>query len=223
MESTIEKNKNIKNINRIGKIMKILLRICQVFTVIAFVAVAGLMILLAAVPLDSIKIRSSFHLDVDYKTSDFDTNNSDLQLNNKKHSFDIEGFAVKLYTKTHKADDVNSMLTVDGDVEEITGSELRLFAMKKLIVAELFIAAAFVALTFGAKLAKALQKCDTPFTDDIVTKLTRFGKSLIPLGIISLFTSGISTGIIIPLLLLFLFISLFKYGAELQKEADGTV
>ncbi|MBR4628322.1 MAG: DUF2975 domain-containing protein [Ruminococcus sp.] len=223
MENTIEKNKNVRNINRIGKIMKIILRISQVFMVIGFIAVAAGMIILMAVPIDDIRIRPSFHLDVDYNTEDFNSSSSDLKLNNKKYDFDIEGFAVDLYTKTHKIDNKMSTLSVDGDGEEITGSEIRLFVMKKLIVAELFLAAAFVALTFGAKLAKALQKCDTPFSDEIIMRLTRFGKSLIPLGIISLFTSGISTGIVIPLLMLFLFISLFKYGAELQKEADGTV
>jgi len=223
MEKSIEKNKNIKNINRIGKIMKIILRICQVFSVIAFIAIAGVMVLLAAVPLDSIRIRPDFHVDVDYKTSDFDTDSSDLQLNNKKFNMDIEDIAVKIYTKTQKIDSTTSTLSVDGSTEEITGSELRLFVMKKLIIAELFTIASFIAFMFGAKLAKALQKCETPFTDDIIRKLTLFGKSLIPLGIISLFTSGINTSIIIPLLMLFLFISLFKYGAELQKAADETI
>lgn len=223
MASTIEKNKNIRNINRIGKIMKVLLRICQVFMVIGFIAVAAGMAVVMAVPIDDIRIRPELHIDVDYNTKDFDSSNSDLKLNNKKFDMDVEGFVVDIYTKTHKIDDKMSTLSVEGKSEEITGSEIRLFAMKKLIIAELFIAAAFVALTFGAKLAKALQKCETPFSDEIIMRLTRFGKSLIPLGIISLFTSGISTGIIIPLLLLFLFISLFKYGAELQKEADETV
>ena len=221
MENTIEKNQNVRNINRIGKIMKIILRICQVFTVIGFIAIAAAMIVLAVVPLDSIKIRPSFHIDVDYSTDDFNADVSDVSLDNKKHSFDIEKFAVDLYTKTQKIDSSTSTLSVDGDVEEITGNELRTMAMKKLIIAELFLIAAFIAFMFGAKLAKALQKCDTPFTDEIIMRLNRFGKSLIPLAVISLFTSGISTGIIIPLLLLFLFSSLFKYGAELQKDVDG--
>ena len=221
MESTIEKNKNIKNINRIGKIMKVLLRICQVFMVIGFIAVAAGMAVVMAVPIDDIRIRPELHIDVDYNTKDFDSSNSDLKLNNKKFDMDVEGFAVDIYTKTHKIDNKMSTLSVEGKSEEITGSEIRLFAMKKLIIAELFIAAAFVALTFGAKLAKALQKCDTPFSDEIVKKLVSFGKSLIPLGICSLLIGASGIDMAAVILVLFLFISLFKYGAHLQKSVDG--
>ena len=216
-----QKNPNIRSINRIGKIMKILLRIGQVFTILGFICIAGLMILVMWLPIDDVKIRSSFHVDVDYKTEDFKTDDSDLQLNNKKHSFDIDDIAVKLYTKTHSIDGEMSTLSIDGDVDEISGNKLRFEVMKKLIIYELFLIASFIAITFGAKLAKALQQCETPFCDEVIKHLTRFGKSLIPLGIIALFTDLVSVGIIMPLLILLLFISLFKYGAELQKKAGG--
>lgn len=216
-------NKNIRNINRIGKIMKIIMRIMQVFFVLGFIAIAAVIVFVMAAPLEDIRVRPSFHVDVDYNTKDFDSSNSDLKLNNKKFSTDIADFAFDIYTKTHKISNTTSTLTIDGDSEEITGKEIRSLVIKKLIISELFIAAAFVALMFGIKLAKAFQTCSTPFSDEIITKLTSFGKSLIPLGIVSLFTDGLGTGILIPLLLLFMFISLFKYGAELQKEADETV
>jgi hypothetical protein len=216
-----QKNPNIRSINRIGKIMKILLRIGQVFTVLGFICIAGLMILVMWLPVDDVTIRSSFHVDVDYKTEDFKTDNSDLQLNNKKHSFDIEDIAVKLYTKTHSIDSEMSTLSIDGDVEEISGNKLRFEVMKELIIYELFLIASFIAITFGAKFSKALQLCETPFCDEVIKHLTRFGKSLIPLGIIALFTDLVSVGIIMPLLILLLFIRLFKYGAELQKKAGG--
>ena len=216
-----QKNSNIRSINRIGKIMKILLRIGQVFTVLGFILRVGAIILVMWLPVDDVKIRSTFHIDVDYKTEDFKTDDSDLQLNNKKHDLDIEDIAVKLYTKTQKIDKDMSTLSVDGDVEEISGNKLRVMLMKELIIYELYLIASFIAMSFGAKLAKALQKCETPFSDDVVKHLTRFGKSLIPLGIISLFTDLVSVGIIIPLLLLLLFINLFKYGAELQKKVGN--
>ena len=216
-----QKNSNIRSINRIGRIMKILLRITQVFTILGFILIVGLMILVMWLPVDDVKIRSTFHVDVDYKTEDFQTDNSDLELNNKKHSFEIEDIVVKLYTKTHKTDGTMSTLSIDGDVDEISGNKLRLEVMKKLIAYALFLVASFIAITFGAKLAKALQVCETPFSEEVIKHLTRFGKSLIPLGIISLFTDLVSVGIIMPLLILLLFINLFKYGAELQKKAGG--
>ena len=50
-----------------------------------------------------------------------------------------------------------------------------------------------------------------------------FGKALIPLGVLSLLSGTTGIAIAFAVLILFLFVNLFKYGAELQKEADETV
>ena len=54
--------------------------------------------------------------------------------------------------------------------------------------------------------------------------MKKLGISMIPFGIVSIVTSGISAiALILVIMVVMLFINIFKYGAELQQEADDTV
>ena len=45
--------------------------------VLGFILLVGAIILVMWLPVDDVKIRSTFHIDVDYKTEDFKTDDSD--------------------------------------------------------------------------------------------------------------------------------------------------
>ncbi len=215
-----QKNANVKNINTIGLIMRIALIIARIFVGIAFVLTLLGCILSLWMPVESVRIRPSIHMDVEY---DEPKDGEKLVEGTKDAKWDIDEFSVKWYLKEKKAESGKEALSIDGEVEEITGSQIKGFLFKKCLIATLFCAAMFVALIFGSKLAKALEKCDTPFADDVIKKLVNFGKALIPLGVLSLLSGTTGIAIAFAVLILFLFVNLFKYGAELQKEADETV
>lgn len=88
------------------------------------------------------------------------------------------------------------------------------------------------------KLTKKLRTCESPFTADVVKAMTRFGISLIPYAILKpvvrsfagafLASGDISVDFrpdlpaVFTVLVFLLLITIFKYGVQLQKEADET-
>jgi hypothetical protein len=101
--------------------------------------------------------------------------------------------------------------------------------LKPLIVLGLFGMAVFctlvlIALIFGQKLAKALSVCDSPFEEKVIKAMMNFGKSLIPMAVFFVLLYGLSgVGTALAVLVVILFIQIFKYGAKLQQESDETL
>ncbi len=215
-----QKNANIKNINTIGLIMRIAIIIARIFVGIAFVLTLLGCVLALWMPVKSVRIKPDVHIDIEY---DEPKDGEKLVEGSKTSKWNMDEISVKWYLKEKEAPAGKEALSIDGDVEEITGSQIKGFVFKKCLIATLFCAAMFVALLFGGKLAKTLEKCETPFSDDVIHKLVNFGKALIPLGVLALLTGTTGIPIAFGILIIFLFVSLFKYGAELQKEADETV
>lgn len=214
------KNPNVRNINTIGTIMKVILAIGKVLTIIGFICTIALSVLVMWLPVDDVTIRPTVHMDVEWDSDKLDEKLIDDTVDTE---WDIEDIAVRWYVKETDKGNGRELLSIDGEAEEITGEQIKWFVFKKLIISAVYLAALFVALLFGGKLAKALEKCDTPFSDEVIKKLVNFGKSLIPLGVFSVFVSSVGIGIAAVILMLLLFVSLFKYGAELQKQADETL
>ena len=95
-----------------------------------------------------------------------------------------------------------------------------------------------VVLFMLKSLMKALEKCDTPFSAYVIEKMKRFGYSLIPFAVFNTFSdnswSSIFSGelkfgfslditVILGILVIFLLVTVFNYGAQLQKESDETL
>ena len=87
-------------------------------------------------------------------------------------------------------------------------------------------------------LMKAIEKSDTPFCDNVIKKMNLFGYSLIPLAFLSgtsenawdsLLTlganvnPGIDLKVVFGILVVFMLVMIFSYGAALQKESDETL
>ena len=82
---------------------------------------------------------------------------------------------------------------------------------------------------------KALKDCQTPFSENVIQKMERFGYSLIPLFAVSLINNAVWQGWqelfsfsikmdgLLSLVFVFLLVMVFKYGAMLQKESDDTL
>ena len=118
-----QKNANVKNINTIGLIMRIALIIARIFVGIAFVLTLLGCILSLWMPVESVRIRPSIHMDVEY---DEPKDGEKLVEGTKDAKWDIDEFSVKWYLKEKKAESGKEALSIDGEVEEITGSQIRL-------------------------------------------------------------------------------------------------
>lgn len=115
-------------------------------------------------------------------------------------------------------------------------------SLRKIGIAVLFAAFAlvltFISVIFGNKLCKAFEKCESPFSDDVISKMRKFAFSLIPWALYSsvpkyvvnsVFGNNLDTGIsldmnvIFAVLIILALTIVFKYGAILQKESDETL
>ena len=131
---------------------------------------------------------------------------------------------------------------VDGDVIRfIGGAEAESVDLHKvgvsLLVLMVFLIAVTVTLFFVASLCKALRYCETPFSEDIVTRIRRVAWSLIPWALLGgghspmeLLTDGgadlfigINLETVLLILIIFALSFIFRYGAMLQQESDETL
>ena len=84
-------------------------------------------------------------------------------------------------------------------------------------------------------LMKSIEKCETPFCDEVIRKMKNFGYSLIPLAVLSGTSEnawnildvgvhgGIDLKVVFVILVVFMLVMIFSYGAELQKQSDETL
>ena len=109
-------------------------------------------------------------------------------------------------------------------LDKLTGTELKVLAAGAMALIALSLLILSIIVIFGKRLAKALETCDSPFEDNVLKKMKAFGFSLIPWALYKLIVGnlgGITT--VIFVLVVLLFISVFNYGAKLQRESDETL
>ena len=79
-------------------------------------------------------------------------------------------------------------------------------------------------MRFAVRFSKTLEICNSPFEENVLADMKKLGISLIPFGIFTLVTTGVSGLVLVLIIMLvILFINIFKYGAELQQESDDMV
>lgn len=222
------KNDNIKKINGLGKVMRIILNIAKALMIVVSVCVliAGIAIV-GFLPSDVVKSTGSFV----WQTVEDDTNlpsvfgGTIIEMEEGKDSIDILGFTAEYQTDITSSD--GGDVTTYDTTGSFTLSDARIL---KILLAVLFGAIELICITFiialffGARLAKALEKCESPFEDNVLRAMKAFGFSLIPWALIN-FSSGNASGlaVVIIVLVVMLFAYIFNYGAQLQKESDETL
>lgn len=107
-----------------------------------------------------------------------------------------------------------------------------------LVFAALLCASLAAALLLLQRLFKVLSVCESPFCADFVSKLRAFGYSLLPVALISsvgetlavrFLTAGkgacvsVQWGVLVAFAVAMFLVTVFRYGAKLQKESDETL
>ncbi len=217
----------VKRINTLGKVSKIILMIMRIVCIVAIVAtiVSGI-IVLAVFPTGSTAITSngnaSFEMVVDTNRlpssisffEDEDITNESFKLFGTKFTLKdniTDNDGIQTYTMNAEFDSPNSTLLKYGAVGACFG--MALYATFTLIV-----------VIFAGKLAKALEKCQSPFEESVTKTMKHFAFSLlIPLAFMIAENGILNLSVFLAIIAVIIFSYIFSYGAKLQQESDETL
>ncbi len=220
------KNANVTKINTMGKVAHIILIIMKVIAIIGIVCsiIAGIAAL--ALPGDAIYVEgdctATINVNSENVPSFFEPETivelpeSDINW----HGIDLK--VIWNITRTELSKN-EYRYDINGSVDGFSGKAISTAAAVAIFACALWLCAVLAALIFGSKLAKALEKCDSPFEQNVINSMKKFGFSLIPFAAISLLLNGIGLLTVLFTLIILMFIFTFNYGAQLQKESDETL
>ena len=227
------KENAIKKINTLGKIGAIVAKVAKILMIVGTVMMIVAGIVLLVIPNNFMKMTVSGKMGIEINVEDYFGKEIDEDEINKvigeNGSVDIDDGKEYIISDV-KAED--GVIKVSAETEEITYS-LRKFS-RTIFAGALVMAAWVVVLVFIEKLCKSFQKCETPFSDDVILNLKNFSISMIPWAIAStlgtelaalmsggdIVIGGIDLTYVFVALVIIGLTFVFKYGAMLQKETD---
>ena len=215
------KNESVKRINTMGKFAKIIIVIVMVCVICGIVGSVLGGCASMAISDDSITINGEAQGEITVDTSKLPKQ----LISFEKHTanLDIKGVPVKFNIDSEEDGDIIHY-TFNGSADGVSGKEIRVAAAVACFSSTILLSVLLISLIFAKKLARALETCNSPFEAVVLNRMKSFAKSLIPWAIVSLIIHGItSISTILAVLVIMLLVNIFKYGAELQKDADETV
>lgn len=235
------KNSKVKKINTAGLIGYIISIILIVCTIVGMVAIGILTAGAATISKDNINVKVATNVDINSTgnflgklnsfigidgVEDLSTLTQDAKEGIKLEDKDISELSVK---------EEDGGFSINAKTNEIT------ISMKKIIIALvlafLFLGVVTYALYMVKALMKSLKNCETPFSEEVIKNMTRFGTSLVCVVVLKIlfggFWSTLTTGLrydlnvdlssILLVAVIYILITVFKYGAGLQQESDETL
>lgn len=217
----------VKRINTLGKVSKIILIIMRIFCIVGIVVtiVSGIFCI-AVLPSDNTTITSngnaSFEMVVDTNRlpssisvfEDEDITNESFKLFGTKFTLKdniTDNDGIQTYTMNAEFDSPNSTIFRYG----VAGA---------CFAAALYIVFTLIVVIFAGKLAKALEKCQSPFEESVTKAMKHFAFSLfIPLAFMIGEKGILNLSLILAILAVIIFSYIFSYGAKLQQESDETL
>lgn len=235
------KNSSINKINTaglIGYIVSIILIVCSItgMVVIGICTVGAF-----SISNNEINVKMSTNINVNSTGNflnklnsfisidgidDFSTLTEDAKEGIKLNNENISELSVK---------EENGGININAKTNEIT------IGMKKIIVALIatfiFLGVITVSLYMVKALMKSLKNCETPFSEEVIKNMSHLAISLVCVVILHSICSGfwstltselrynpsIDLGSILLVAIIYILITVFKYGAKLQKESDETL
>lgn len=231
------KDQNILKVNKIGRVGHIITLIAKIIMGIAVAGVTIAFIVTLFLPDDLVtgKVVGDAVFEVnlpDGVAEAIVTDNANGTGNLGNAKIDILNGEINL-TEVGMQDNT-LILSGDGEVWNISIEHLSIgmFAVVILVITT------FVLLFFVGDLCKKFEICENPFEEEVIKSLDRFEIMLIVWAVISMigeavadaFMSGLANASfsvnfssIFMILIVYGLISVFKYGAKLQTEADETL
>lgn len=235
------KEQAIQKINKVGKAGHIVTLVCRIVLIVGIAALAIGMIVMAFVPRGALTLQSkaeaTFQIDLNAMNRSLSKEQVD-RINRGDtgyYSFAYIESSGRQYDMTEISATTEGVL-VKGDGEETTLDLHRL--SYTLLPVLITLVCALVCMIFAGRLCKAFHRCETPFEENVIQKLQQLAYSLVPWTVFSSLADGtidslltgqlrlyfnINVGMIVTVLLVFLLVVVFKYGAVLQQESDETL
>lgn len=216
------KNENVVKINNLGKVSRILIIIAMIINMIAIVCLPILCIVLLMLPDNSIIITGSASARI--IIDDEDLPKYAIRIDEQDFDGKIFGTALKWIVTDEGTVDGKHEISINGGINDLTGKQLKSIALVLATCGEVILICLYIALVFAQKLARALEECNSPFEEEVLRRMKVFGIALAVWACAVVLINGIS-GIFAAfvVIVVLLFISVFKYGAQLQQQADDTV
>lgn len=233
-EEIIMKNSNMKAINGIGKACSIISRIAMIFCIIGSVFCLIGIGAVAAIPTDKINLSGNADATITVSVDDLDMSGMKFNINGDKNGFSIDSTTDNISIDDDKvdfdgvwsmnidnvsSDDESTTFKLSGDFSDFDKSAVKRKMIFSIIEAFVSVTATAVMLFFAGRLFKALSKCETPFTEDIVKKTKFLGWAFVVYAVVI----GVSLPVVISALAILMLAYVFAYGAQLQKESDETL
>lgn len=223
------KNENVKKINTIGKVGYIILIITKIILIASAVAVVAVGILMLFMPDDFVTINGNADAEIVVNTGDLPSFLGDNVVKIEESDVKFNNFSIDLdlLIKENKISDNKRSYDIEASLKEFDGRFFAVAASIACFVGAIMLVLWTIVVSFGIKLAKALRDCDSPFEQNVILRMKRFGIALLPLGIGTIILQGVVSIInlttILLILVVLLFVFIFNYGAQLQQESDETL
>ena len=220
-------------VNKIGKAGKV---VSIILIVLLSIGAFGLLvggIVCAALPKDAVEVSTQPNVEVKVNKS----------LMGKEWGNIDEALTVAQEQLMKEHDGVTLEKRADGlvvhvtDIDQLSSMGIR-DALKAIWAGLVAIASGIVTLVMFMKLCEAFSVCRTPFDEPVIQRMTTFAWTLIVCAVVSSFAAAVGSAAlagfgkmsfnlslnpIITALIVFFLCMIFRYGAQLQQEADETL
>lgn len=221
----------VKRINTLGKVSKIILIIMRIFCIVGIVVtiVSGIFCI-AVLPSDSTAITSkgsaSYEFIVDTaKLPSYVEIESGVDIGEDNLDTEFEFLGTEFSIKDIESeDDGIEKYTFDAHYNAKNSTLFKYGVAGVCFAAALYIVFTLIVVIFAGKLAKALEKCQSPFEESVTKAMKHFALSLIIPFVFMIAENGIlNLSLILAILAVIIFSYIFSYGAKLQQESDETL
>ncbi len=233
------KEEAILKMNKVGKVGSIIATIIRVILIIGLIGCIIGTVAVIILPENLVNIRVNGEAAIDIDVSEFDVTFSDSDKDKIRDEIasgntDIDINGIDFTASAVEVGESSFTVTANAESRMVNLDDL----LYVLIVATATLVFSIITATYAGNICKALSVCSTPFDKSITDKMQQLAISLIPWSLMSTITEslantilsnrisifiGIDLGVIFVIVIIFVLVQIFKYGAILQQESDETL
>ncbi len=223
-----------KKVNTIGKVGRIITIILKVLAIAGIVCLCLGAVLTRIIPEDAITVDMEGTAQIKISEKIFKGKIPIISEDGLEGgSFTIGGEKYE----TVSVEQTDDGVTVNMQANDVK-LDVRAVALRSCLIGLVYMAAVLVMLCFLKKLMGELETCDTPFAPGVIKRMTNYAWSLIPMAVLSGFSGtewillsarsgrisySVNLHLVLIILVILALVQVFKYGAQLQQQADETL
>ena len=229
----------IKKMNKIGKIGSIVALIMRIVLIVGLVVCILGTIAVVVLPDNLVNLQVTGEAIIDIDVSELDRELSEEDITKIKDNMlegdadvDINGLNYDIYEVN--VDEEGFTMNAGATSRVLNFDDL----LGILVIAIVTLIFSIITVNYAGGLCKTFSVCSTPFEEDIIKSMQKLAYSLIPWALFSSMTEsiantilsknisifvGVDLGVLFVIVIIFVLVQIFKYGAVLQQESDETL